>query len=367
MSLADLGVLQIEPTDQCNLRCTMCAPHHEGWETIHNVPKGFLSVSLWQKIVDGFVEDDLRFDHIIFQWLGDPLLHPEIIQLISLAASRLFDRVKYLRLDTNAILLTKERVHALCTIAQEYSIPILLVCTLDAHTPSVYKFVKGGDHLLLVRRNIQYLLMYRASIGKDCLLNVQIQFVVQNGNSHECYSFLHYWVGVFLKKGGEWHDELMFKRLSVGGGAKGQAEADELYERSVTRSGISPQKYGNIHVLCWENRPWQHDDAHSGKRKACPALWMTPVIRHDGALMMCCADLGGGLRLGSLQEAQFAALWFGEKAEEKRHEHQNGVFSGVCKSCGGVNWYTLSKEKILLLDEKAKELREKNPKEIFLE
>ena len=44
------GVLQVEPTDHCNLRCRMCAPHREGWETVHGVPKGMLSVELWEKL-----------------------------------------------------------------------------------------------------------------------------------------------------------------------------------------------------------------------------------------------------------------------------------------------------------------------------
>ena len=349
MSLRDLGVLQIEPTDMCNLRCSMCVPHFEQWDTIHGIPKGYLDVSLWESIVDGFLRDKLCFDHIIFQWLGDPLVHPHIMELISIAAFKLSRSVQYLRMDTNAILLTTDKIESLCLIASNSSVPILLVCSVDAHTPEVYKQVKGADKLLLVRKNIQHLLKERARHGSSCLLNIQIQFVVQKENAHESHSFLYYWKHLFDIWGGFWHDELMFKRLSVGGGAEGQAAADQIYENNIIQSGIVPKKLENLHILCWEQRPWQNDDAHHTPRRACPGLWMTPVIRHDGSLIMCCADLQGENTLGSLRRNTFSQLWFGEKAKKLRQEHLVSKFSGVCQRCGGINWYTLTEERKLMI------------------
>ena len=104
MQPSGAGVLQVEPTDHCNLRCRMCAPHHEGWETVHGVPKGLRPVSLWERVLDGLVADNVCFDPIIFQWLGDP--SPRVARLIGLAADKLGDRVGYLRVDANAIRLT---------------------------------------------------------------------------------------------------------------------------------------------------------------------------------------------------------------------------------------------------------------------
>jgi len=353
MSLTGFGVLQVEPTDQCNLRCRMCAPHFEGWEQIHAVPKGYLSIPLWERIVQQFVEDKVIFDHIIFQWLGDPLLHPQIVDILRIAVQKLSSQVNYFRMDTNAILLTAERTAQICELARSLSIPILLVFTIDAHTPLVYKMVKGTNSLLLVRRNIVQLLKRRFALGADCHLNVQIQFVVQEGNSHESRSFLQYWKDVFSDFGGHWHDELMFKRLSVGGGTMGQAKADSLYEKSIAQAEIKSEKYDNLHVLCWNKRPWQEDDAHHGGRDACPGPWMTPVIRHDGTLIVCCSDLRGELQLGSLKNTSFSGLWLGEKAQKIRDQHRKKIFEGVCKSCGGINWYDLTPDRIQMLDRHA--------------
>ena len=350
-----LGVLQVEPTDHCNLSCRMCAPHFEGWEQVHGVGKGYLDPLLWQSVVDGMVRDDITLDHIIFQWLGDPSLHPSLHELVGYAATHLRGRVDYLRVDTNGILLNPARIDRLLSVASalgESGPPLLVVFTIDAHTPGTYARVKGRDALPLVRRNLRHLIRQRSMLRRA--VNLQIQFVVQPGNDHEVGDFLQYWSDLLACQGGaDWHDEVMFKRLSVGGGAEGQAAADVLYEKAIQRAGITPGPHGAVHVLTWAMRPWQQDDEHHGERTACPGLWMTPVIRHDGHLMMCCADLGGELSLGSLREASFAELWWGRQAAAHRTDHLHGRFKGVCAGCGGINWYTLTPERIAASDKRS--------------
>ena len=333
-----LGVLQIEPTDLCNLTCSMCAPHHEGWEQIHAVPKGVMDMTLYRHIVDGLVADDARFDHIIFQWLGDPSLHPQLPEMIRVAAERMVGRVGYLRVDTNAIRLPPKRMDTLMDAACD-DVPLLLVFTVDAATPETYQRVKGVDALARVRSNIRHLIRRRRALQVP--VNIQLQFVVQEGNAHEAADFLAYWSDLLSCQGGEaWHDEIMFKRLSVGGGAEGQAAADALYERTMAEAGIEAGPHGGVSVEVWKSRPWQEDDGSAGGRTACPGLWLTPVIRHDGALMMCCADLRGELSLGSLADHGFLELWRGAQATRERLKHLDGRFEGVCAGCGGINWYT---------------------------
>ena len=153
----------------------------------------------------------------------------------------------------------------------------------------------------------------------------------------------------------------MLKRLSVGGGADGQAAADALYERTILdlelRPGRWPGPDGPVHLQVWDSRPWQQDDGHpSGERSACPGLWLTPVIRHDGVLVMCCADLGSELQLGSLHEHGFLELWTGPTATAHRMAHLSGRFEGVCAGCGGINWYDLTPDRIADTRARAAEL-----------
>ena len=252
-------------------------------------------------------------------------------------------------MDTNGLLLTPARTDALLDALSvlPQSPPLLVVFTIDAHTAPTYATVKGQDALPRVRRHIRHLIRRRRQLGARCAVNVQLQFVVQPGNAPEAGDFLRYWDDLLRCQGGaSWHDEILFKRLSVGGGASGQAAADALYERTVREQGLVAGDTGAAHVQLWEQRPWQHDDGHQGQRTACPGLWMTPVIRHDGALMMCCSDLGGELSLGPLHRHSFAELWWGTTAMARREAHLAGQFTGVCASCGGINWYELTPEQI---------------------
>ncbi len=357
------GVLQVEPTDHCNLACRMCAPHFEGWDTVHGVPKGHLDPELWSRILDGFVRDEVSFDHVIFQWLGDPSLHPQLGRLISEAAEKLAGRVGYLRVDTNALVLTPPRVDALLQgQLREEGPPLLVVVTIDAHTPETYTHVKGRDALERVRSHVRHLVRRRRQLGPGCRVNLQLQFVVQPGNGHETEAFLDYWADLLSCQGGPaWHDEVLFKRLSVGGGAVGQAEADALYETSVTRRGIVSGRRGGVEVQVWEQRPWQEDDGHSGGRTACPGLWLTPVIRHDGALLACCADLHSEMVLGDLGEQGFLELWEGPAATQHRLAHLAGRFEGVCAGCGGINWYETTPEMAAAARSRGQELGLESP------
>jgi MoaA/NifB/PqqE/SkfB family radical SAM enzyme len=353
VQLDSFGVLQVEPTDLCNLQCAMCSPQVERRGRPHGVPGGFLDPALFSRILDGLVATDCRFDHVILQWMGDPALHPDLPALVGLAATKLAGRIGYLRVDTNGVLLDPARIDALLEAWwPARQVPLLVVFSLDAHSPVAYRAVKGGDHLARVQRNIRYLVDRRARLPGDHLpLNVQIQLVLQEGNAHEVGAFVRFWERFFACRheapgGGRGWDEIMIKRLSVAAGGPGQAAADSLYERSVREQGVRARVGPPCSVVLWQERPWEQDDAPrvSAPRGPCPGPWMTPVVRHDGQLTVCCVDLDGRLALGNLAEHDFRALWEGPRATALRLDHVAGAFHRhpTCAACGGIHWYGFS-------------------------
>ncbi len=78
-------------------------------------------------------------------------------------------------------------------------------------------------------------------------------------------------------------------------------------------------------------------------RMPCPGLWKTPVIRWDGELMACCADVDNEIAIGSLRDQPFDELWFGERMTELRLLHIEGRFEEIpkCWACGGINFYKM--------------------------
>jgi radical SAM protein with 4Fe4S-binding SPASM domain len=356
-----VGVLQIEPTDYCNLTCKMCKPHHQQWNTIHGVPKGFLSISVFDSLIDDFLQNHIEFDHIIFQWLGDPLVHPKIDVLLK-KAQKLKSNVNYLRIDTNGIALDEHRIANILKSAIDGA-PLLIVFSVDAFSTSTYIDVKGRDYRDVVYKNIRHLIRQRRKIGEKCHVNIQIQFVVQDRNYLEIPVFLEYFVDILGCQGSsQWHDEILFKPLSVDGGSIGQKSADHLYASILPL--IEPyKKHKTVQIKTWDVRPWQQNQEmdsssknNKHQRSACPGLWMTPVIRHDGELLLCCADLQSEMSLGNLQHHSFGDLWNSRKAVQKRMEHLQGTFTGVCDDCGGINWYDLSKKQKEDTKQRAKNL-----------
>ena len=311
--------------------------------------KGTLSNEVHDRLLERLVEEDCYFDHVIYQWLGDPSLHPALEDLLIGASQRLAGRVGYLRADTNGILFGEQRLDRLVA-GRNPDVPLLLVFTLDAASPDTYRRVKGRDGLLRVRRHVRHLLRRRRHSAN---LHLQVQFVVQRENAHEAGAFLSYWRDAWACHGREGgFFEVLFKPLSVDGGAAGQAESDRLYRTTLEEQAIFPEDHGGFAVRVWEDPPWQA----AGARGPCAALWMTPVVRHDGRLQMCCADLQGQLGLGSVQEHGFGALWQGRRATELRLAQLQGKFEGPCVGCAGVNWYRLNEEHVASTYRRAMEL-----------
>ena len=77
--LIPLRKLYIEPTNQCNLDCEMCM--RKAWK---NVSTGFMEWSTFEKIMEG-ASSLPRPPLVFFGGYGEPLLHPQILQMVEKA------------------------------------------------------------------------------------------------------------------------------------------------------------------------------------------------------------------------------------------------------------------------------------------
>lgn len=261
--MKNYGVLQIEPTDFCNLRCTMCSPQLKNLRTLHgSLPKGYMDLGLFRKLVDDLKVSPIAFDHLIFQWLGDPALHPHLPEMVDYAHTHIRNKFGYFRIDTNGIALTPERI---CQLVEVYrrdpSFPLLIVWSLDAVTPPTWQRVKGAPAPVMERvlYHISTLVEQRAALPLDSInLNLEFQFVLQSGNAFEARRFVEYW-DEWLARGrnGVGYNSIMLKRLSVDAGGPGQMAADELYETTLSTFQLRPFDKPHVHLKIWEKRPWE--------------------------------------------------------------------------------------------------------------
>lgn len=259
------GVLQIEPTDFCNLTCPMCHPQQGFRPTLHgDLLKGYMDTSLFRSIIDGIAASNVCFDHIIFQWLGDPSLHPELFDMVGYALDHIGDRADYFRVDTNAIVLTADRVEQLIEAYSRHPlVPVLVVFSLDSITRDTYKVVKGRDYFETVMDNVHHFLKRRGELDFPSVnLNAEFQFVLQQGNAHEARQFVDYWDAYCAKdNNGVGYNDIMVKRLSVGTGGEKQHAADRIYQETITKFALEPFSKEHIHLKLWMERAWEeHDD-----------------------------------------------------------------------------------------------------------
>jgi len=361
-------VLQIEPTDLCNLLCPMCTPQVCQADVHRGLRPGFMDMDLYRSIILDLERNAFELDHLIFQWLGEPTLHPELDGMITFASQHLAGQVGYLRVDTNAVALTPSRVDRILGARADGGPPLLVVFSLDSMTPETYMRVKGRDRFHQVMDNIHHFLERRAAmVGDDPGINTQFQFVLQPDNHLEAGPFVAYWDEVLRKgRNGIGFNEVMIKRLSIGTGGEQQRRVDDLYDRTVHEQGLAPRDEDHIHLRVWAERTWGEeaesaasdgpaivevttpaamppDPAAPPLRPPCPAPWKTPVIRWDGQLMVCCADTDGAIEVGNVAKRGFVDLWRGARVNEIRLAHLTGDLDTLpyCEACGGFTWYEL--------------------------
>ncbi len=92
--------IDVEVTNACNLRCPHCARTHDNWGKSQ---VGFMDMEIAKKIIQEANQEGAG--GIKFSLRGEPLLHPEIANLIKLVDST---RILDYYFNTNAVRLTKE-------------------------------------------------------------------------------------------------------------------------------------------------------------------------------------------------------------------------------------------------------------------
>lgn len=140
----------IEPTNRCNLACTMC-PNKD----FKKDELGDLDVGLFQSIIDQckYYVHDINLHH-----RGEPLLHPKLEDMIYYANN---NGVK-VKLHTNATLLTEKRSHQLIESGLR-----LISFSFDGYSARDYEEIRRGAKFERTLANIHRFLEIKREWGKS--------------------------------------------------------------------------------------------------------------------------------------------------------------------------------------------------------
>ncbi|MFH1454649.1 MAG: radical SAM protein [Armatimonadota bacterium] len=285
------NLVWIEPTNICNLRCPMCPATHN-----KNIPHGFMSFSLFKKIVDEI--SDSIVDCYLFLG-GEALLHKEIIKM-----------VRYLKkknicvlMDTNGTLLTKELAGELIAAGLDF-----VSFSFDGYDKKTYESIRINASFDETLNNIITLLKLKQELKKNNPY-VRIRTIedsVKKGafSKEKKESFIRNFAGLHVEE---------FSAIQVG--------------NWLGYVGQIPQ---------YEIPPPQKIDTASPRFSPCPQLWTALSIRWNGEVSPCCIDISNSMPLGNVKEKSIMQIWNGEPIKKLREAHLKKDLSrlSACSYCG---------------------------------
>lgn len=267
------SLLGIEITNFCNFRCNIC-PYK-----IMTRPKQHMEFSLFRKIIDEIKDYPDFFCWL--HWMGEPLLHPKIIDFIKCTKNAGLK----CGFSTNASLLTKDIGKKLIEVEMDK-----IVLCLDGNSKESYEKVRNGGNFEVVKENIKNFLEMKGNLKPQASL----QFVKNKYNTHEIEDYKKEWIG----KGADMIDIKTF--VEWGNQVKGISS--EIKNRN--------------------------------KRFPCKYLWNNIGIYSDGNVGICCFDYDASIRIGNVNEKSILEIWNGNKLKELRKQQINGNFNnGLCDNC----------------------------------
>ena len=178
-SIHTLKRVYVEATNKCNLTCSTCM------RNVWDVKYGHMSEETFDRLLSG-LEAVPDTPEIFLGGYGEPLSHPNILQMIERAKQR-GHRVS---LITNGILLTKSVISMLI----ELNLDMLWV-SLDGASPECYTDVRLGDSLPIVLENLTQLRKqkYQKFGGSNWSGHPKlgIAFVAMRRNIHDLNEVIH--------------------------------------------------------------------------------------------------------------------------------------------------------------------------------
>jgi len=254
-----------------------------------NRPFGYMGIKLFHKIIDESILYGKRLI-ITINKDGEPLLHPELPQMIQYAKDK--KAAFKINFYTNGILLTEEKSLELIKSGLD-----TIHISIDAFTNETYKKVKNCQKLNIVEENVKKLIELKKKLYSKTPL-VIVKIIHTRDTRGE--------IKLFKKK---WHQIADF--IEIG--------EYHTWDGSLNSSAIS----GDPETI------------QKTERYPCTFLWYNPVILWDGRVTTCCVDYQGKGIIGNMNEDPLAKIWQGEILQKIRKAHLEDKYDSIplCSRC----------------------------------
>lgn len=273
-------VLNIEPTNECNLRCYLC-PRLKSKRDV-----GYMNFRLFTEIINE-CKQYRKLKMINFHKDGESLLHPKIFDMIRYAADSRVAQV--LHINTNAVELDKKSAEAFVLSGIDD-----VTMSVDAARRETFSKLKGFDLLETVESNIRYILEFkRKKHFKKPFIRVKI---------------------------------MEFDKLS----------REEINEFIVRWRNIADDvQVTGVHNWSGAIKGLKVTDEIKPKRIPCVLLWYLLAINWDGKVSACNVDWNLSAVVGDMKDDSLHDIWNGEPIKRLRKAElwNNHDEAEVCRKC----------------------------------
>jgi len=283
--------LDIEATSNCNLLCTMCPRTdmvHAGtfWKV-----KNF-DDDLYRRLIGEGAEKGLC--SIKFNYLGEPLMNPRLVEMIRYAKERGIVDVMF---NTNASLLTERIARGLIEAGLDK-----LFFSFDSPYREHYNQIRVNANYDKVLRNIERFHRIREEMGSVKPFT-RVSMVRMQENSQE------------------WEDfKALFEPLVDAVAFVDYIEHNS--QRNTLDKALNP-------IVPVPPVP------AGGKKFCCPQLWQRMFVHPDGVVTVCCVDSARSLTVGHIHGKTVEEIWNGPEYRRLRELHATGRIDEIpaCAHC----------------------------------
>lgn len=281
-------VLQIFPVHACNFRCEFCVLSLPDSKQVFLSEKKYLDFETYQHVIDDVASVREPLKKLVFVGFGEPLLHPEISEMISYARRK--NVANTIELLTNGALLTRELTDSL----------------IEAGLQSLRVSIEGLS-------DEEYQQHAGVKIPFDTIVaNVQYYFE-KRGSSHVYVKIMDYMVQDSETLNLFHH---IFDRISdVAAVEHLHPIIDGIDYKSMNRGmTFSRTQDGEDFKRC----------------KVCPQPFYRLQLNPDGSFVPCCSP---DYPIRIKKEAEIEEIWNGSELTSFRMAFLRGDIPEVCKKC----------------------------------
>ncbi len=281
------AVIQIEPTNICNLRCPLCPATEEAEGRTH----GFMSHAMFQKILEEV--GNTLIAAYLYSW-GEPFLNKDIFCMIEECTAR---NIRTLIPTNGQCLQTREE--ALAVVDSGLS---AIIIAIDGSTQEIYEAYRKGGDVEKVKRCASLIEEAKAERGSQFPYTC-LRTVVTRNNQDDLPNL-----------------EQLARDLGV-----------NMFATKTVGCRTRDESFRDFEPLQEGLRRFEYEGGERSGRSPieCIFPFRQPTIKWDGTVVGCEFDVDLESPWGRVGEQRFADIWNDRRARDLRrriHRGKGGVF-----------------------------------------